>query len=164
MFLPARFYYTAVVITALLALGQWWPPLFYVGGALLALFGLLLLVDIALLWTRRGITASRHCSQRFSNGDDNLVSLQVDSSYPFAVKLEIIDEIPHIFQRRDVNFPLRLPARGSKAMEYTLRPTCRGVYGFGRIRVFTATPIGLIQRRFTCGEPSLPQLPHAQPV
>ena len=154
MFLPARFYYTAVVIAALLALGQWWPPLFYVGVALLALFGLLLLVDIALLWTRRGITASRHCSQRFSNGDDNPVSLQVDSSYPFAVKLEIIDEIPHIFQRRDVNFPLRLPARGSKAMEYTLRPTCRGVYGFGRIRVFTATPIGLIQRRFTCGEPT----------
>ena len=134
MFLPVRFYYTAVVITALLALGQWWSPSFYVGAALLALFALLLLVDIVLLWTRRGITASRQCSQRFSNGDDNPVSLQVDSRYPFAVKLEIIDEIPHIFQRRDVNFPLRLPARGSKTIEYSLRPTRRGVYGFGRIR------------------------------
>ena len=44
MFLPVRFYYTAVVITALLALGQWWSPSFYLGAALLALFALLLLV------------------------------------------------------------------------------------------------------------------------
>lgn len=154
MFLPVRFYYTAIVVIVVLALGQLWPPLFYVGAALLVLFALMLVADIALLWTRRGITASRHCSSRFSNGDENPVSLQVENNYPFAVRINIIDEIPHIFQRRDVNFPLRLKARENGTVDYTLRPTKRGVYGFGHIRAFASSPIGLVQRRFTCDEPT----------
>ena len=154
MFLPVRFYYIAIVVIVVLALGQLWPPLFYVGASLLVLFALMLVADIALLWTRRGITASRHCSSRFSNGDENPVSLQVDNNYPFAVKLNIIDEIPHIFQRRDVNFSLRLKARENGTVDYTLRPTKRGVYGFGHIRAFASSPIGLVQRRFTCDEPT----------
>jgi len=154
MFLPVRFYYTAIVVIVVLALGQLWPPLFYVGATLLVVFALILVADIALLWTRRGITASRHCSSRFSNGDENPVSLQVENNYPFAVKLNIIDEIPHIFQRRDVNFSLRLKARENGTVDYTLRPTKRGVYGFGHIRTFASSPIGLVQRRFTCDEPT----------
>ncbi len=154
MFLPARFYYATMVVIVVLASGQLWPPLFYVGASLLVLFALMLVTDIALLWTRRGITASRHCSSRFSNGDENPVSLQVENNYPFAVKLNIIDEIPHIFQRRDVNFSLRLKARENGTVDYTLRPTKRGVYGFGHIRAFASSPIGLVQRRFTCDEPT----------
>ena len=154
MFLPVRFYYAAIVVIVVLALGQLWPPLFYVGASSLVLFALMLVTDIALLWTRRGITASRHCSSRFSNGDENPVSLQVENNYPFAVKLNIIDEIPHIFQRRDVNFSLRLKARENGTVDYTLRPTKRGVYGFGHIRAFASSPIGLVQRRFTCDEPT----------
>ncbi|MBR6451370.1 MAG: hypothetical protein IKS87_01570, partial [Lachnospiraceae bacterium] len=50
------------------------------------------------------IQASRHCASRFSNGDDNEVTMRVDSTDRFGVNLSIIDEIPHIFQRRDVNF------------------------------------------------------------
>ena len=153
MFLPVRFYLAAVVVIVALALGQLWPPLFKVGIALLALLGLLLVADIALLWTRRGIAAERHCNSRFSNGDENAVSLVVENHYPFAVKLNIIDEIPHIFQRRDVNFAMRLPAGDNGTVDYTLRPTRRGVYGFGAIRVFATSPLGLVQRRFTLGDP-----------
>ena len=154
MFLPIRFYYTAMVVIVVLSLGQLWPPLFYVGALLLALFALLLVIDIALLWTRRGITATRHCSSRFSNGDENPVSIQVENNYRFGVKLSIIDEIPHIFQRRDVNFSMRLKAGENGTVDYTLRPTRRGVYGFGHIRAFASSPIGPLQRRFTCGEPT----------
>lgn len=154
MFLPIRFYYTAMVVIVVLSLGQLWPPLFYVGALLLALFALLLVIDIALLWTRRGITATRHCSSRFSNGDENPVSIQVENNYRFGVKLSIIDEIPHIFQRRDVNYSMRLKAGENGTVDYTLRPTRRGVYGFGHIRAFASSPIGLLQRRFTCGEPT----------
>lgn len=154
MFLPIRFYYTAMVVIVVLSLGQLWPPLFYVGALLLALFALLLVIDIALLWTRRGITARRHCSSRFSNGDENPVSIQVENNYRFGVKLSIIDEIPHIFQRRDVNYSMRLKAGENGTVDYTLRPTRRGVYGFGHIRAFASSPIGLLQRRFTCGEPT----------
>lgn len=153
MFLPVRFYYTAIVVIVVLALGQLWPPLFYVGASLLALSALLLVTDIAILWMRRGITATRHCSSRFSNGDENPVSIQMENNYPFAVKLNIIDEIPHIFQRRDVNFAMRLKAGEKGTVDYTLRPTKRGVYGFGYIQAFVTSPIGLVQRRFSCDQP-----------
>ena len=154
MFLPVRFYFSAIVVIVVLALGQLWSPLFYVGIVLLVLLAAMFVADIVMLWMRRGITATRECSTRFSNGDDNPVKLQVENNYPFAVNLKIIDEIPHIFQRRDVNFTLRLQAGGNGEVDYTLRPTKRGVYGFGYIRVFAASPIGLVQRRFTCDNPT----------
>lgn len=154
MFLPVRFYYCAVVVIVVLALGHVRPPLFYVGAALLALFALMLGVDIVLLWMRKGVTASRHCNSRFSNGDDNPVKIEVGNNYPFAVRLNIIDEIPDIFQRRNVNFSLRLRAGGNGTVDYALRPTKRGVYGFGYIRVFASSPIGLVQRRLTLDKPT----------
>ena len=154
MFLPIRFYYAAIAVIVVLALGQVWAPLFCVGASLLALMALMLVADIVLLWARKGFTATRQCSARFSNGDDNPVTLQVENSYPFAIKIDIIDEIPHIFQRRDMNFSLRLPTGGKGEVNYTLRPTKRGVYGFGHIRGFVSSPIGLVQRRFTCDKPT----------
>ena len=154
MYLPIRFYYAAIAVIVVLGLGQLWPPLFWVGAALLVLLALLLIVDIALLWTRRGITAERQCDSRFSNGDDNPVTIKVDNGYPFATRLNIIDEIPHVFQRRDINYTMRLAAGESGTVDYTLRPTKRGVYNFGHIRAFVSSPLGLVQRRFTCGEPA----------
>ena len=138
---------------AILATGFWWSWLFTVGQVLLVLFALAVIADIAMLWHRRGITASRQCSDRFSCGDDNEVALHIDSSYPFAIDLNVIDEVPHIFQRRDINFAHRLQPHGTCRIVYHLRPTRRGVYGFGRIRVFVSTVLGLVQRRFTCDRP-----------
>lgn len=153
MFLPVRFYCAAIAVIVVLALGQLWAPLFHVGAALLVLLALLLVADIAMLWTRRGFTATRQCDMRFSNGDDNPVVIEAENSYPFPIKLNIIDEIPHIFQRRDINFGIRLKAGENGTVSYMLRPTKRGVYNFGHIRAFVVSPIGLVQRRFTCGEP-----------
>ena len=38
-------------------------------------------------------------------------------------------------------------------VRYTLRPAKRGVYSFGHIRLFARTAIGMVERRFTQGEP-----------
>ena len=153
MFLPRRFYIIILAIVALLAAGFWWSWLFFVGQVALALFSLAVVVDIVLLWHKRGIAASRQCNDRFSCGDDNDVALHIDSQYPFPLELHVIDEVPHVFQRRDIDFSHQLQPHGSCRITYHLRPTRRGVYGFGRIRVFASTILGLVQRRFTCGRP-----------
>ena len=128
-------------------------PLFHIGRLLLLLLLLAVCADGAILWLHKAIRAGRQCSNRFSNGDDNVVRLWVESDYPFRVTLELIDEIPHVFQRRDICFRMSLcPQEAKKELSYRLRPTSRGVYGFGRIRVFAASPLGLLQRRYTCGE------------
>jgi len=105
-----------------------------------------------MLYKTKGIKATRRCSERFSNGDDNLVRIRVESTYPFTVKLRVIDEIPVVFQVRDIDFRLSLSSATGKNIEYKLRPTRRGEYGFGKIRVFASTNLHLIERRFTCGE------------
>ena len=68
------------------------------------------------------------------------------------MNLVVIDEVPVIFQQRDVHFELSLQPNEGKTVTYQLRPTHRGEYGFGSIRVFSTTRIGLISRRFTCGK------------
>ena len=153
MYLTNRFYIALVVVILLLGSGYAFAPLFVIGqGLLLALF-LLVLVDGYLLYRIRGIQAYRHCADRFSNGDENEVSIRVESCYSLPVSLEIIDEIPFIFQKRDIDFRLKLQANEGKTVSYRLRPTRRGVYSFGRIRVFVTNRIGMVSRRYTCGEP-----------
>lgn len=77
----------------------------------------------------------------------------MESSYPYPVAVEVIDEIPFVFQRRNVRFGLQLLPGEGKTVSYRLCPTRRGVYSFGRIRVFATTRIGLLSRRYTCGSP-----------
>lgn len=152
MFLTKRFYLFALLLIVLLGGGYLLGSLFLAGQLLLAVFILCLLIDGFLLYRVRGISATRHCAERFSNGDDNGVRITVQNSYAFAVSLSLIDEVPFIFQLRDLSFPLFLPKGGSETVTYQLHPVRRGEYTFGRIRVFASTRLGLIERRFTCGE------------
>jgi uncharacterized protein (DUF58 family) len=114
---------------------------------------ILLLADyIVLFFNRKGVYATRTHADRFSNGDENPVRLDVESYYSFPVHVEIIDEIPHQFQRRDVLFETWLGANGSKVIEYKLRPVKRGEYNFGHINVYVSGPIGLVKRRLRFDE------------
>ena len=153
MFLTKRFYTVLAVLVLVIGLGNYVPLMFNVGRWILLVLLLLLLVEAFLLYHERGIMARRTMAERFSNGDDNEVNIRVESIYSFPVHLEILDEIPPIFQRRDVLFQLRLGMGEGKNVKYCLRPTERGTYSFGHVRVFVTSPIGLLQRRFTLGQP-----------
>ncbi len=153
MYLAHRFYYFLIAIILTLLVGFAVPPLFFIGRILVLLMLIAVLVDIAMLWSRRGIHAYRTLSPRFSNGDDNPVSIRLESNYPFAVRVEVIDEVPFVFQRRDVLFKAAIRKQSDVTITYHLRPTERGVYGFGHVRVFVNTVLGLVQRRFTCCAP-----------
>ena len=149
MFLTRRFYIVIITIIGIIAAGYWLSPLFVVGKVLLALFLLILLTEIVMLYWRRGIQARRSCSDRFSNGDDNVVRVHIDNAFPYKVKVEVIDEIPFVFQRRDICFKATVDAKDSTTIEYKLKPKERGVYGFGNIRTFATVGMGMVSRRFT---------------
>ncbi len=152
MYLTRRFYIVVAAIVLTLVAGEWLPWCFTAGIAALWVLIAAVLVDVGLLYHRSGIEASRHMAERFSNGDDNEVTISIASEYPFRLSLEVIDEVPHVFQRRDVLFTHNLAAHGACDIVYRLRPVKRGVYGFGQIRVFASTMMGLVQRRFTRGQ------------
>ncbi|WP_302827951.1 DUF58 domain-containing protein [Bacteroides finegoldii] len=153
MFLTRRFYIALIVVILLLGSGYVLAPFFVIGQWILFFLFLVVSADVYSLYRIRGIQAFRQCADRFSNGDENEVSIRVESSYTYPVSLEVIDEIPTVFQKRDVDFRTKLQANEGKTITYRLRPTRRGVYSFGYVRVFVTGRIGLVSRRYTCAEP-----------
>ncbi|HEY9195602.1 MAG TPA: DUF58 domain-containing protein, partial [Mucilaginibacter sp.] len=107
-------------------------------------------IDVLMLYrTANGIFAKRHAPERLSNSDENDLGIYVENWYPFNVNLGVIDEIPFQFQKRDIWFKTTLKPRERKVLSYILRPTKRGEYEFGDIRVYAKSPLGLIRRRYT---------------
>jgi len=135
----------------------------YVFSLLLSFFNILLIVFIllviadifALFKTKAGFFARRNVADRLSNGDDNPITIYLENRYSFQVKVEVVDEIPHQFQRRDVLFRAGLPAFSEKQIHYDLRPVRRGEYEFGYVSVFVQTPLNLLKRRFRFEEPRI---------
>ena len=154
MFLSWRFYLISIVIITIFLIGYVYPLLFLIGKLCVCVLVAIAILDVWLLWKdKNAIDAIRKCSPRFSNGDDNPVRIAVENRYPYPVHIDVIDEIPDVFQRRDILFPIDLPSGVHKEIIYKLRPTKRGEYAFGNIRLFVSSKIGLLIRRFTCGEP-----------
>ena len=154
MFLTKRFYIAGLAIIALLLIGYMIPVIFIVGQIAIALLLITSVTDFIMLWHRKKVAdAERYCAPRFSNGDNNDVRLVIETFYPFGVNIDIIDEIPVIFQRRDILFKAKIKPKGREVLKYKLRPTKRGEYGFGNILLYITTNIGLVCRRIKCGTP-----------
>ena len=110
---------------------------------------LLVCIDISMLYrTSKGVFAKRHAPERLSNSDDNELGIYIENWYPFNIDVGIIDEIPFQFQKRDIWFKTELKPRQRKLINYVLRPTKRGEYEFGMIRVYVKSQIGLIRRLY----------------
>ncbi|MCY7422336.1 MAG: DUF58 domain-containing protein [Chitinophagaceae bacterium] len=115
----------------------------------------LFVLDYTLLFSNAsGIFAARSHADRFSNGDENPVRIDLENQYTFAIDVEVIDEIPHQFQRRNVSFNTRLVPGEQQHIDYSLRPVKRGLYSFGTVNVYVTGPIGLINRRFKFAQPA----------
>ena len=157
MYIAYRFYYLLTAVILIIAIGFAVPLMFTIGRILVFLLFIAVLVDIVMLYihwnSSQPLRVFRSLSPRFSNGDDNPVKVRLESSYPFDIHTEVVDEVPFIVQSRDVLFKARIRKQGDATISYALRPTQRGVYGFGHVRVFVSSPLGLVQRRFTCCEP-----------
>jgi uncharacterized protein (DUF58 family) len=132
--------------------GFGFAPLFTAGRWLVLLLFVATLADIILLWHKKAITAERRLNSRFSNGDDNPVTINVESTYPFPVRIDVIDELPFQFQKRDNTFHFSL-FDSHFSFNTALRPTRRGVYSFGHVLVYVSTHLGLVERRYRCCEP-----------
>jgi uncharacterized protein (DUF58 family) len=129
--------------------------LLFAKGLLLVLIAFLITDILLLFHTRKGIYGYRQTPDKLSNGDDNEIHIHLENFYPFTVHLEIIDEIPHQFQRRDVLFLQTLSSRKNETILYHLRPVKRGKYSFGAVRVFAYSPLKLVRRRFSFSNQAL---------
>jgi uncharacterized protein (DUF58 family) len=148
VFLSRRFYICGFVCFVLFIVSFFYPPLLQLPKVLLAVFVLLVLIDYLFLFIiSKAPTAKRLMADRLSNGDENKIELQVINRMPFTIKMEIIDELPVQFQKRDWKLEHRFTANEQKNIIYILRPVERGEYHFGNIILYLQSLLGLLMKR-----------------
>ena len=125
------------------------PNLYGAFKVLFFIFVLLFLVDFLLLFASKGkIEGHRILTDKLSNGDENLIQLQIGNTYLFPIQIKVIDELPFQFQKRDFGLESNLAKGQAKLYQYHLRPTERGVYSFGSLNVFAISPIGFLAKKY----------------
>jgi len=148
LYLTTRFYLAVGLCIVLFAVSFFVPGMFAPVKILLLVVTALIVIDYVFLFVLgKAPAAKRITADRFSNGDENKVELQVKSNMLFTTDMEIIDELPVQFQKRDFKLKHHFRANEQKYILYKLRPVNRGEYEFGRIIIYVTSLLGLVKRR-----------------
>ena len=148
LFIPNRFYWMVGICIVFFIASFYYPPFFIVPKIMWYLILALTAIDyIFLFFIGNNPSAKRIMAERFSNGDENKVTIQVINNNPFETNIEIIDELPVQFQKRDWNVERHFKAKQQKDIVYKLRPTERGEYYFGDLLLYVQSLLGLLEKR-----------------
>ncbi|MBC8156518.1 MAG: DUF58 domain-containing protein [Bacteroidetes bacterium] len=153
LYVSVRVWLVLIGLVLAFVLAYAMPVLLPIVQLALLVFTVLVMADgVALFRTNStAFFARRDVPDRLSNGDDNPLTIFLENRYGFQTHVEVVDEIPVQFQRRDVLFRALVKPRETQAIRYQLRPTRRGEYNFGAVNVFVMTPLGLLKRRYKFG-------------
>ncbi|HEY2722371.1 MAG TPA: DUF58 domain-containing protein [Chitinophagaceae bacterium] len=142
-------YYIAGGSVALYIFSYFIPVLYDAAGIILLLLAITIVADSLLVFGKRyALRAERVTTERWSNGDDNKVTLHFQNNYSFPVSTYIIDELPAQFQERNWYRKEKIGRNSEKHISYTVRPLTRGEYLYGNINVFVKGPLQLAKRKF----------------
>lgn len=147
--LTKRTYATLIGLVFLFFISAFYPFILPFTELALVLAASLLVLDLLLfIRLKEPISMERFVSERFSNGDQNLVTIRVDSKFRQPTNLVLIDEIPIQFQKRDFQIKKALQAGETAEFSYWLRPVRRGYFHFGDLHCWVTSRIGFIKRHY----------------
>jgi uncharacterized protein (DUF58 family) len=150
-FLPSELFYRVLIgIAFIFVLAFPFSILLWPAKILLAAFIALVAVDLIVLFlTGIRFQVHRQVQAVLSLGSENLVRLTIANLSLVRARVEVIDELPYQFQRRDFTMHTVLNPGEKKRLEYHLRPVERGVYGFGKVHLLLRSRFRLFVRQFT---------------
>src|ERR1043165_3069624 len=150
LYLATRLYWAIAIAILGFAVAFVLPWLLPVAKLVFAAVVVAIITDILLLYMPGdAFFATRTLPEKFSNGDENEVSVHMENNYRFPVGVKIIDEVPFQFQWRDLNVSTPVQAGERKVLRYTIKPVKRGEYHFGSLNAYVKGGVGLFERRFT---------------
>jgi len=150
LFLNNRFFYGMFGIAILFVFGFIFPSFFGIAQFILLGYIFLVLLDILLLFKeKKGIIAERLLPEKFSNSDSNSIILNIKNNYNIDVDIDVVDELPEQFQKRDFSISQSLKPGIKTSLEYAITPYERGEYHFGSLHLFVVSKLGLAMRRFS---------------
>jgi len=153
LYLSNRFFNSLLLMATLFLLSFFVKQLFTPVYVLFWVYLSVCLWDLLFLYLGKGrIDIVRNYPEKLSNGDENLMEIRLTSFYPVKVSARLIEEFPVQLQLRDMDFETPLLPKKVKTLQYSVRPTSRGVYTFQRCHVLVRH-LGLFERKFTLTEP-----------
>ncbi len=93
------------------------------------------------------MAARRILPEKLSNSDQNPIRVRLENGYNFKVFIEIIEELPVEFQKRDFSKKMEIQAREKSDFEYSVRPVKRGEYQFGKLNLYVSSGLKLVKKR-----------------
>ena len=149
VYLTSRFFILMGSVIGLFVLSFPVPFFFPLVQTFLVLAFILVAVDLALLFnSSTRVKVRRRLPKVFSMGDENKVSIRLRNRSRIKLTINLIDELPLQFQKRDFNKTLSLEPDEESDVVYFLKPLERGLYEFGVVNVFMESFLGLVQRRY----------------
>ena len=149
LYIHQRFFVYLSIIAATFLISFWIPILFSAAWFLVTILAVLFFGDIYMLFNlKKGVSARRILTEKFSNSDENPIPITVKNNYKFTIEAKLIDELPVQFQKRDFEKVIQLKSTENYNFEYSVKPVERGEYHFGNLNVFVSTPLRIVARRF----------------
>jgi len=149
IYIHQRFFVYLSIISGLFLVSYWVPLLYSVTWIFVTIILVFFFSDIYMLFSaKNGINARRILTEKFSNSDENPVSITVKNNYKFNIEAKIIDELPNQFQKRDFEHIVNLKAIENYNFEYEVTPVERGEYHFGNLNIYVSSPLKIVARRF----------------
>jgi len=143
-------FYIYMALTSVCFLVSYWLSIFYAIAWMMSIVILvLLLVDIMLLYRfKDAIKARRLLPDKLSNSDENPIPITISNHYPFKVIIDVIDELPMQFQKRDFSYKAILVPNQFHDFDYIVRPVERGKYFFGNLNIYASTQLRIVKRKY----------------
>ena len=130
-----------------------WPYLFPIAQFMLIGCAVLLIADTVILFIPNStIIASRRLNRQLSLGDENPVSITLLNRMRIPVDIVVHDEVPVQLQWRNFKMKAHLDMGERKMLQYTVRPTERGEFNFGKLNIFCTSFLGFAERRIIIDE------------
>ena len=147
------FYTVGAIIIALFILAYFFQPLQQIAEITFLCLAITVALDFIIVFAgNKPVTAKRLCAERFSNGDENKIIIQLTNHRAYKIHVEVIDELPVQFQERNWKRNIWLNAQQVFSFDYFLKPHERGEYFFGIINLFLRGPLNMVIRHIISGE------------
>jgi len=143
-------FYVYLALTSVCFLVSYWLPIFYAIAWILTIaISILFIVDVLFLYRfKDAIKGRRLLPEKLSNSDENPLPVTITNHYPFKVIIDVIDELPIQFQKRDFSYKTVLAPAQIHDFDYSVRPVERGEYYFGNLNIYASTQLKIVKRKY----------------
>ncbi len=149
LYIHKQLYIYLAVASVCFLLSYWLPALYPIAWIMVVIIIVVLLIDLILLYQpKQAINARRLLPDKFSNSDNNPVPITITNNYNFKTYIDVIDELPVQFQKRDFSYKIALNPNQNHDFDYLVRPVDRGEYYFGHLNVFVSSILKIIKRKY----------------